>query len=297
MKIGITGATGFIGSRVGELAMERGHELVAFTRRAAEMRPGRAEIRPFSTDMPPDVSGLEAVVNLAGESILGRWTAEKKKRIMQSRVLSTRRIVEAIAESQKRPHVLVSGSAIGFYGDTGEALADENSPCGKGFLADVCVEWEAEARKAEALGVRVVLIRTGFVLGRGGALKFIGPVFRLGLGGRLGGGRQWMSGVHVDDEAGLILWAVENDTLRGPVNAVLPEPFRNEEFTSEVARAVRRPAFLPVPAFALRIALGEASRMLLDNSRVKPRRAGECGYVFRFASLPAALREALAKPR
>lgn len=293
MKIGITGATGFIGSRVGELAFERGLQVVAYSRQASSMRSERAEIRSFSLDQPPDLNGLDAVVNLAGESILGLWTKEKKRRILESRILGTRRLVEAMASLEKKPRVLVNASAIGFYGDTGETLVDESSPAGHGFLAEVAREWEAEAEKATALGVRVVCIRIGFVLGKGGALKLIGPLFRLGLGGRLGGGKQWMSGVHVDDVAGLMVWALENEAVRGPVNAVLPEPFRNVDFTREVGRAVRRPAFLPAPAFALRLALGEMSHLLLDSTRVSPRRARESGYVFRFASLPPALQDAL----
>jgi len=292
MKIGITGASGFIGSRVGELAFERGMQVVAYSRRVANRRSNRAEIRPFSLERQPDLSGLDAVINLAGESILGLWTKEKKRRILESRILGTRRLVEAMAALEKKPRVLVNASAIGFYGDTGETLVDEAAPAGHGFLAEVARAWEAEAEAAEALGVRVVCVRIGFVLGRGGALNLIGPLFRLGLGGRLGGGTQWMSGVHVEDVAGLMVWALENEAVRGPLNAVLPEPFRNEEFTRAVARAVRRPAFLPAPAFALRLALGEMSHLLLDSMRVSPRRAQE-GYVFRFASLSSALQDAL----
>lgn len=290
MKIGVTGATGFIGSRVGDLVLERGHSLVTFSRRASSPRSERAEVRPVPEDAAPDISGLDAIVNLAGESIFGPWTSEKKRRVLESRVGLTRRLVEAMARGPARPSVLVNASAVGYYGDTGETLVDEESPAGSGFLADVCRAWEAEAVKAEALGVRVVRVRFGVVLGwNGGALKVAGPVFRLGLGGRLGSGRQWMSGIHVDDAAGMILWALENGNVIGPLNAVMPEPFRNETFTRELARAVRRPAFLPAPAFAMRLALGEMSRMLLDSSRVAPARAVAGGYAYRFAALPEAL--------
>lgn len=287
MKIGITGASGFIGGRVCALAVERGHEVVRFSRQPREGG------RRFDLKTPPDFSGLDAVIHLAGESIIGLWTAEKKRRILESRAEGTRRVVEALAASPAGPRVLIAASAVGFYGDTGETLRDEDSPVGAGFLAETCQTWEAESSKAEAHGVRVARVRIGFVLGRGGAMKLIGPVFRLGLGGNLGSGRQWMSGVHVDDVAGIFLWAAENATVSGPVNAVMPEPFRNAQFTREVAKVVRRPAFLPAPAFAMRLALGELSHVMLDSCRVAPRRAPEGGYVFRFATLPAALQDAL----
>jgi uncharacterized protein (TIGR01777 family) len=287
MRIGITGASGFIGKRIAALAMERGHEVVAFSR-----RPGPGG-RLFSLEAPPDLSGLDAVIHLAGESILGLWTAEKKRRIIESRGEGTRRVVEALAAAKDGPKVLVGASAIGFYGDTGEELVDEHSPAGTGFLAETCRQWEAETLRAEETGARVVRVRIGFVLGREGAMKLVGPIFRLGGGGNLGSGRQWMSGVHVEDVAGIFLWAVENGAVSGPVNAVMPEPFRNAAFTREVARTLHRPAFLPAPAFAIRLALGELSHVMLDSCRVAPLRALEGGYVFRFASLPAALQDVL----
>ena len=192
----------------------------------------------------------------------------------------------------ERPRVLVNASAIGFYGDTGETLVDESSPAGNGFLADVCREWEGEVRRAEALGVRVVFVRIGFVLGSGGALKLIRPVFKLGLGGKLGSGRQWMSGVHVDEVAGIMDWALENETVNGPVNAVMPTPFRNSDFTRELARCVARPAIIPVPALILRLGLGELSYLMLDSCRVAPRVAPEGGYRYQFSTLASALANA-----
>ncbi len=286
MRIGITGATGFIGSCVSAHCGRGGHEVVGFSRHPA------AGARLFRLDAPPDLDGLDAIVNLAGEPILGLWTAEKKRRIRESRILGTRRIVEAIEAIVERPRVLVNASAIGFYGDTGETLVDESSPAGYGYLADVCREWEGEARRAESFGVRVVFVRIGFVLGPGGALKFIRPVFKLGLGGKLGSGRQWMSGVHVDDVAGIIVWALENETVNGPVNAVMPTPFRNSDFTRELAKCVGRPAIFPAPAFALRLALGELSHAMLDSARVAPRIASKDGYSYQFSTLPLALADA-----
>jgi uncharacterized protein len=286
MKVGITGVSGFIGSRVAARCGAKGIEVVGFSR-----HPGSGA-RRFELTSVPDISGLDAIVNLAGEPILGLWTKEKKQRIRESRVLGTRRLVEAIAKAGQPPGVLVNASAIGFYGDTGENLVDEFSPAGNGFLADVCREWEAEAGRAASCGVRVVFVRIGFVLGKGGALKLLRPLFKLGLGGKLGSGRQWMSGIHVEDVAGMIVWALENDGLDGPVNAVMPEPFRNVDFTRELARCVTRPAILPAPAFALRPAFGELADSMLGSTRVAPRVAPNAGYTYQFATLPSALAEA-----
>ncbi len=291
MIIGITGARGFIGSHFARLARASGHELVAFSRRP-QPTPGFVESRTFSLEAAPDVSRLDAVVHLAGETIMGLWTPAKKRRIRESRVQGTRRIVEALNASPDAPRIFVSGSAIGFYGDTGEREVDESSPAGGGFLAEVCVAWEAEAARAE--NARTSLIRTGFVLGPdGGAMKLVAPVFRLALGGNLGSGRQWMSCVHVDDVAGLILHAVEGDAVHGPLNAVIPSPLRNAEFTRALGRAVRRPTILPAPAFALRMGLGELSHLLLDSQRVVPSAPLSVGYGFRHPTIEAALAASL----
>jgi uncharacterized protein (TIGR01777 family) len=290
MKIGITGARGFIGGHLAKLAREHGHQVVSFSRHP-EPLPGFLEARPFSLDTPPDVSGLGALVHLAGESIMGLWTPAKKRRIRESRVQGTRRVVEAIAAARSGPSVFICGSAIGFYGDTGEREVSEGSPSGTGFLADVCQSWEAEARAAT---IRTVRIRTGFVLGRdGGAMQLVAPAFRLCLGGNLGDGRQWMSCVHVDDVAGLILHAIESESIEGPLNAVLPDPVRNADFTRAVARAVHRPAIIPAPAFALKIGLGELSHLLLDCQRVVPTATLASGYRFRHPTLESAVAAAV----
>ncbi len=283
MRLGITGASGFIGRRAAEMATARGWEVVPFSR-----QPRDAQTRRFVPGEPADVEGLDALLHLAGEPVLGLWTADKRRRIMESRVSGTRSIVEGIARAKLPPRVLISGSAVGVYGDTGDREVDESSPPGRGFLADVCRAWEAEAEKAR--DARVVLLRTGFVLGReGGAMKMILPVFRSGLGGRLGSGRQWMSCVHVDDVAGMALWAVEEEAITGPLNAVMPSPVTNATFTRAVARAVHRPALLPAPAFALRLVLGRMASMLLDSSRVRPAVAEDAGYKYAFHDLSAAL--------
>lgn len=287
MKIGVTGSGGFIGSHAALLARERGHEVVAFSRNP-KPAPGLAEARRFSTDAPPDLSGLDAVVHLAGETIMGLWTPAKKRRILASRVEGTRRIVEALNASPSAPAIFICGSAVGYYGDTGEHEVTEASPPGEGFLARVSETWEHEA--AHAARARTVLIRTGLVLGPdGGAMKLIAPVFRCALGGRLGSGRQWMSCIHVEDVAGIILHAIEQSHIRGPLNAVMPDPVRNSAFTRALARAAHRPAIFPAPAFALKMGLGELSHLLLDSQRVLPAATLAGGYAFRYPTIEAAL--------
>ena len=283
MRLGITGASGFIGRRASEMARARGWEVIPFSR-----QPRDAATRKFVPGEPADVDGLDAVLHLAGEPVLGIWTKSKRARIMESRVLGTRSIAEGFARAKHPPRVLISGSAIGYYGDTGEREVDESSPPGKGFLADVCRAWEAEALKVK--NARVVLLRTGFVLGRdGGAMKLILPVFRAGLGGRLGSGKQWMSCIHIDDVAGMALWVIGDDFVRGPLNAVMPRPVTNTEFTRDVARAVHRPAIVPAPAFILRLVLGRMSSALLDSTRVLPEVAERGRYPFAFRALAEAL--------
>lgn len=281
MKFGIIGATGYVGSRLCLMAEKAGHGVVRFSRSA------RAGFRRIEAHGELDFSGLDAVVNLAGEPILGLWTASKKEKILRSRVDTTRQVVGSLNSDIR---VLVNASAIGFYGDTGEREVDESAVAGSGFLAEVCRAWEAEAMPAEAPGRRVVRLRIGFVTGPGGAMGLVRPVFQLGLGGNLGSGRQWMSCIHVDDVAGMILWALENESVAGAVNAVNPQPVRNEEFTRTLARVVRRPALLPAPACALKLALGELSHVMLDSVRVRPAVAERLGYEFRCPSLEAGLR-------
>jgi len=277
MRLAVFGGTGFVGSVLRREAQRRGIELVCFS------RCEREGFRVFRG--PGDLDACGAVVNLAGEPILGLWTAGRRRRIVASRVEGTRRIVEALRGTPVR--TLINASAIGYYGDTGETEVSEDSPAGTGFLAETCEAWEAAAE--EAADARVVRIRIGFVIGDGGAMHLIRPVFQAGLGGNLGSGKQWMSCIHVEDVAGLILWALETPSVSGPVNAVMPEPVRNAEFTKTLAAAVRRPAIFPVPAFALKLILGELSRVMLDSARVRPDVATKLGYAFRFPTVTAAL--------
>jgi uncharacterized protein (TIGR01777 family) len=291
MLIGLTGATGFIGRKIIDIALRRGHEIAAFTRDPRRAIPG-CEMRAFSLERPPVIAGCEAFIHLAGEPVVGIWTAEKKRRITESRVIGTRRVVEAINAAREKPEVLLSGSAIGFYGDRGEEELTETSPCGRGFLADTTHAWEAEAQRVE--GVRLVLLRTSLVLGKhGGALAPLAPIFRLGLGGPLGDGRQWMSWIHLHDLAQLALFAIENLDLRGPLNGSAPWPARNADFTRTLAATLHRPAFFRVPAFALRAALGDFAHELLDSKRVLPAAALGHGFGFQFPELAPALKNLL----
>lgn len=234
--------------------------------------------------------------NLAGEPVAeGRWTAEKKARIRDSRVLGTRRLVEGLKQLDRRPRVLVSASAVGWYADSGDRELTEAEPPADTFLGEVCAAWEQEARAAEPLGIRVVLVRIGLVLGPGGgAMGQMLPLFRLGLGGRLGSGRQWMPWIHLDDLVGLLLFAARCETLRGPMNAAAPHPVTNAEFTRTLGRVLHRPAFLPAPAFGLRLALGEFASVLLASQRVLPRAALAAGYEFQYSELEPALRSVVA---
>lgn len=285
IRMGVFGASGFVGGVLSRLAAGEGVEAVCFSRR---MQPG---FRVFSGR--GDLTGLDAVVNLAGEPILGLWTAERRRRILESRVAGTRRIADAIRGTSVR--TLINASAVGIYGDTADREVDESSSSGGGFLAETCRAWESTAMGAAVCGTRVVIARIGFVIGDGGALRMIRPLFRAGLGGNLGSGRQWMSCVHVEDVAGMILWALRNPDVAGPVNVVMPEPVRNSEFTRALAASVRRPAVFPVPAFVLRMALGGLSHVMLDSSRVRPGMALRLGYPYKFPTLPAALEHASTK--
>ena len=242
------------------------------------------------------LQGVEAIFNLAGESVAGgRWTEDQKRRIRDSRVVGTRNLVAGLRALDRKPEVLVSASAVGYYGDRGDEELDESSPAGRGFLAEVCTEWEHEALAAEALGVRVVCVRIGIVLAPGGgALARMITPFKLGAGGRLGSGKQWMPWIHIDDAVGVLLHASRTAAVRGGMNAVSPHPVTNAEFTRALGHAVHRPAFLTVPKTALRIAFGEMSEILMASQRVLPRVAERAGYAFKHNELDGALAAVMA---
>lgn len=300
VKALITGATGLIGYEL----MKRLSAPVVLSRgvtAAQEKLGASARVwawRPEHEPAPLEAfDGVDTVFHLAGEPVAeGRWTAEKKKRIKESRVLGTRHLVAALGALKTPPRVLVSASGVDYYGDRGDEELDEGSPAGQGFLSEVCEGWEAEARAAERLGVRVVTARLGMVLApKGGALDRMLPPFRLGVGGKLGNGRQWMPWVHLDDVIGLLLHAAQNQALSGPMNVVAPEPVTNAVLTRELGRALARPAVLTVPRTALRIAFGELSQVLLSSKRVLPRAAREAGYVFAYPELRRALEVCVAR--
>ena len=301
MNVLVTGATGFIGSRLCEALVADGHEPVALSRNpeGAQRRVSAlADAHAWSPmDGPPPLEafdGVDAVVHLAGESVSGRWTVDKKRAIRESRVQGTRHLVDALEQLETKPKVLVSASAVGLYGDRGDAELTETAEPGSDFLAQVCVDWEGEAQRAEALGVRVVNPRIGIVLGpNGGALQAMLTPFKLGVGGPLGSGQQWWPWVHRADVVGIIRHAIEHDDLQGPVNATAPSPTRQRDFAKALGRVMGRPAFMPAPAFALKLLLGEFSQELLGSQRVLPERAQAAGYAFQYPELEPALRAIL----
>ncbi|MFN0076961.1 MAG: TIGR01777 family oxidoreductase [Prosthecobacter sp.] len=289
MRIGITGATGFIGRHLSASARKQGHEVVAYSRRL-----GSGLTQPKEAPHALPETKLDALVHLSGESLLGFWTHEKRDRIWKSRVDFTEALVAHLAKwkPENRPKALVCASGAGFYGNSGTELVDESAPRGEGFLADVCAGWEKAALRAESLGMRVILLRTGMVLGTdGGAFPLLKRVFGLGLGGRLGAGTQGMAWIHIDDAVGLILKSIETESVRGPVNLCAPEAVTNAEFTQQLAAVLKRPAFFHAPAFALKLLLrGMAEEMLLGGQRVIPRVATEMGYGFAHLTLSGALK-------
>lgn len=298
MHVLITGATGFIGRQLLARLAADGMQLSVVARNPAKSGslPGSPAMHAWAGGDAPfpsaALAGVDAVVNLAGEPVNGRFTDEHKRRVYDSRVLGTRRLVEAMIKAGGVAK-LVSASAIGYYGERGDEILTEDSTAGYGFLADVCRGWEAEARKAEAHGIAVTRARIGIVLGaRGGALKAMLPAFKLGLGGPLGGGRGWMSWIHEDDVVGLLAHAL--DLERAPVyNLVAPEPVTNAAFTKALGRAVHRPTLFPVPRFALKTVLGEMADVVLMSDRVIPAQAQKDGYIFRYPRLDGALRAIL----
>lgn len=302
MRVLISGVTGFIGSRLAADLSQTGHQIWGLSRdpdAARKKVPVLSDAFAWNpvAQQPPGnaLADVDAVVHLAGEPVNGRWTAKKKQRIRDSRVLGTRNLVKAM-EASGPPPVLVSGSAIGYYGDRGDAELTDDAGPGDDFLAETCQQWEAEARKAEELGVRVVIVRTGIVLGDdGGALEAMLPPFKMGVGGPLGSGKQWWSWIHRDDLVGIMQSAVEDDSMRGVYNGTAPNPMQQKEFGKVLGKVLRRPAFMPAPAFALKLVLGGFSTELLSSKRVLPRRLEEGGFAFRHPQLETALRAALGK--
>lgn len=297
MKVLITGASGLIGKALQKAFRDKGWEMLLASRGEAK----DAEHIQWSVvdgfANPEKLEGIDAVVHLAGESISAlRWTDEKKKAIRDSRVLGTRNVVDAISKLKNRPKVLVSASAIGFYGERGDEELTESSAAGDTFLADVSKEWEAESRRAEDAGIRTVLLRTGIVLSKdGGALGTMLLPFKLGVGGVIGSGKQWMSWISLDDHIAAIIFAIENENLRGAVNSVSPHPVTNEEFTKAMGDVLYRPTLIPLPEFAVSMLLGEmGDALLLASTKVMPKRLEDAGFEFKYPELKPALERAVA---
>jgi uncharacterized protein (TIGR01777 family) len=306
MKIVLTGATGFVGVKLVERLHALGNRIVVLARNSQKA------IRQFPQDTFPNVevisytpfklgdwakviSGSDAVINLAGEPLAGvRWTDKRKQEIHDSRILTTKVLVEAIAQADVKPQLLISGSAIGYYGTSLDKSFDEYSNAGDDFLANVCKEWEAAADVVTSLGVRLVKLRTGIVLGMGGAIAKMLPIFQVGGGGKIGTGKQWFSWIHRDDLVELIIYALSNNQITGALNGTAPKAVTNEDFTVAFARAIKRPAFLPVPAAALILVFGEGATVLLDGQRVVPHKAEINKFAFQYPDIDKALAQIFA---
>jgi uncharacterized protein (TIGR01777 family) len=299
MRLTVTGATGLIGSRVVGALAARGDEVTVLSR--SPQRAGRAlgvaaaAWRPTEEPAPADaLHGRDAVVHLAGEPLDQRWTDASRRRIRESRELGTRNLLAGVAATDARPGVLVSASAVGFYGDRGEEILTEEAAPGLGFPAEVCQAWEREAARARELGMRVAHVRTGVVLAQGGgALARMLPPFKLGVGGPVAGGHQYLPWIHVDDVVGLYLAVLDDDRYEGPVNASAPEPVTNRDFSKALGRALHRPAVAPVPALALKVLYGDMAEIVLTGQRAVPAKAQGLGFAHRHPELHEALRSAL----
>lgn len=299
MNILITGGTGFIGSRLCEKLLANGHQISVFSRRpevVGKLRGQRINAVASLTNLPAD-DAFDAIINLAGEPIVkARWTDTRKQQLWDSRVETTNQLIDFIARATRKPSVLISGSAIGYYGDRGDIELDEDSDFVEDFAHKLCAGWEQAAFKANDHGVRVGILRIGLVIGRGGG--FLQPMlmpFRLGLGGKIGDGNQWMSWIHRKDLIAMIETVLQSDQLQGVFNATAPQPVTNNTFSQTLAKLLKRPAFLPVPAVLLKVAMGEMAVLLLGGQKVSPKRFLAEQFDFRFATLESALRDALAK--
>ncbi len=299
MKVAIAGGTGFVGSRLVERLLAEGHQVLNLTRNPASVkRAPNVEVVAYnpkeSGAWQQSISGCDAVVNLAGEPIAEkRWTPEHKKEIINSRKIGTQKIVEAISKANPKPSVLVSASAIGYYGTSETTTFEESSPSGNDFLAQVCQEWEAEAQKVKDTGTRLVIVRIGIVLAMGGAIGKMIPPFKMFAGGPIGTGKQWFSWIHRDDLVNLILFALKQKEVEGVLNATAPNPVRMNEVSETLGEVLNRPSWLPVPAFALEVLLGDGAQVVLEGQQVLPKRTITQGFDYQYPTLKQALEEFL----
>ncbi|TVQ73337.1 MAG: TIGR01777 family protein [Oceanospirillales bacterium] len=286
MRILVSGGSGFIGQALEKTLTSRGDQVVIWSRQSSSKTNWVKQLNDIKEP-------IDAVINLAGAGIVDkRWSPERKQLLRDSRIQTTKTLVEWIAKQEHKPQSLISGSAIGYYGSHSTGELDENAAPIKGFTHQLCADWEAEALKAEALGVRVCLIRTGVVLGaKEGALKKMLPPFKFGLGGPIASGKQWMSWIHIDDEVAAICWLLDHPELSGPFNLTAPEPVTNEVFSKTLGKALHRPAFFRVPAITMKLMLGEASELLLEGQCVKPVALTESGFSFTYPKLESALKD------
>jgi uncharacterized protein (TIGR01777 family) len=302
MRVALTGGTGFIGARLCRTLLASGHTPIVLSRNPESARRlgGGVEVQRWEPGQEGEwesaLAGAEAIVNLAGESIGDkRWSERQKAAIRESRISSTRSLIDAMRRADRRPNALLNASASGYYGSRGDEPVTESEPPGTDFLARVCQEWEGDALAARQLGLRVVLVRTGIALGSdGGALPKLLPPFKMFVGGPLASGKQAFPWVHVDDVVGIYQWALENEAVEGPLNAAAPQPLTNKEFCQALARALGRPCWAPVPGFALKLLLGEmADPLLLQGQKLVPARTEQLGYQFRFRTVDEALQDLL----
>lgn len=292
----ISGASGFVGTHLTELLLEKGYKVIKLTRSLTGSSDDQVYWNPAKGEIELEsLQDLDAVVHLAGENIVGRWTDHKKAKIENSRVLGTKLLSESLAKLNKKPKVLISASAIGYYGNRGDEILSEESTPGEGFLADVSLKWENATEAANDAGIRVINLRIGMVLGLdGGALEKMLLPFRIGIGGKIGEGKQYWSWIAIDDLIGIIYYLLRNEDLKGPVNAVAPNPVTNSEFTFALGRVLNRPTILPLPAFAARVLLGEmADETMLSSARVKPQKLLDSGYKFKYPELQQTLNSIL----
>ncbi|HVV89632.1 MAG TPA: TIGR01777 family oxidoreductase [Solirubrobacterales bacterium] len=298
MRVLVTGASGRIGDALCEVLLRRGDEVVGLTRNPDKAAAARPQVTWHAweptLERPTEAAfeGVDGVVNLVGETIAQRWTDDAKRKIMDSRKVATHNLVGTIEGLATKPKVLVSQSAVGYYGNRGDEVLDESSPPGEGFDCEVCVEWEKAAREVEAAGVRLAIVRTGQVMETGGGIlgELLLP-FRLGLGGPLAGGRQWVPWIHLSDELGVLTWALDTDSVGGVVNGTAPNPVTNAEWSKALGRALHRPALLPIPGLAVEVKFGrEFGKVAQGGQRVLPRRTRELGYGFRYPEIDGALR-------
>lgn len=305
MRILITGGTGMIGNRLVATLAEAGHEVIVLSRSPQKYTfPDGARGEEWDAQTSAGwghlADGADAIINLAGENIAGdglfpdRWTAEKKRRIHESRIMAGQAVTEAIEQAAQKPRVLLQSSGVDYYGDTGDQPVTEDSPAGNTFLAQVCVDWEASTAPAEAMGVRRVVLRTGVVFSmEGGALPITVLPFRLFAGGPLGNGRQWMPWIHIDDVVATMVYLLENESAAGPINLVTPNPVQNKELANAIGEVLKRPSFIPAPAAAMRLALGETADLVLHSHRVLPEKLQALNYPFRYTDVRVALRDLL----